>query len=364
MGDDYLWDGKGEPDPEVQRFERLLLRFRHNRPAPNLRVPIPEAHPSPLRRRWLSWPRLAAAAAIVLLMAGTWIARHSRKVGLQVTPKLNANRNDETVGTKPAWDARRLEGNVKVGPALLGESGRLVVGEWLETDATSRARIDMSEIGEVEVEPSTRLRLIETRSNQHRLALARGTIHAWIWAPPRQFFVETPSAVAVDLGCAYSLTVDRTGAALVRVTRGWVGFELAGRESFIPAGALCATRPGIGPGTPYFADAPDVLRMALDKFDFENVSPEARARLLEAVLAPSRARDAFTLWHLLSRVNDAERGRVYRRMAALVPPPAGVTRAGVLKGDKRMLDLWWDSLGLGDTSWWRLWERTWPQQTK
>jgi hypothetical protein len=26
--DDYLWDGSGKPDPEVERLERLLGRFR------------------------------------------------------------------------------------------------------------------------------------------------------------------------------------------------------------------------------------------------------------------------------------------------------------------------------------------------
>ena len=28
MNDDYLWDGSGTPDPDVQRLERLLGRLR------------------------------------------------------------------------------------------------------------------------------------------------------------------------------------------------------------------------------------------------------------------------------------------------------------------------------------------------
>jgi hypothetical protein len=38
--------------------------------------------------------------------------------------------------------------------------------------------------------------------------------------------------------------------------------------------------------------------------------------------------------------------------------PAGVTRDAVLRLDKTAIDLWWESLGLGDTSWWRTWKRT------
>ena len=36
MSDDYLWDGSGEPDPEVERLERLLATLRSDRPAPEL----------------------------------------------------------------------------------------------------------------------------------------------------------------------------------------------------------------------------------------------------------------------------------------------------------------------------------------
>jgi hypothetical protein len=38
-----------------------------------------------------------------------------------------------------------------------------------------------------------------------------------IWAPPRLFFVDTPSAVAADLGCSYTLEVKDDGAGVLRV---------------------------------------------------------------------------------------------------------------------------------------------------
>ena len=34
MKDDYLWDGSGEPDTEVQKLESLLACYRHDQPAP------------------------------------------------------------------------------------------------------------------------------------------------------------------------------------------------------------------------------------------------------------------------------------------------------------------------------------------
>jgi hypothetical protein len=173
--------------------------------------------------------------------------------------------------------------------------------------------------------------------------------------------VDTPSAVAVDLGCIYTLHVDDSGAGLLRTTMGWVGFKLKGRESFIPAGAVCATRPKIGPGTPYFDDATPAFREALSRFDFEATTPEERGTLLGVLIGDARKKDALTFWHLLSRVTDADRPSVFDRLASLAPPPAGVTREGILRLDRPMLDAWWDSLGYGEVFVWRTYERSWSQ---
>lgn len=273
--------------------------------------------------------RLAAVkAALAVLMAGAGL------VAWRSFYPANAS-----------WAVVPLAGAPKVGAAPVGANGRLGVGEWLETDSRSVARIDIGEIGQVKIEPNTRLRLLEARPREQRLSLTRGVMHARLTAPPRLFFVETPSAVAVDLGCEYTLAVNGAGRSFLRVARGQVAFELDGRETVVPAGAHCETRPRIGPGTPAFDDAPAPLRTALERYDFE----KGGAPALASVLAAARRRDAFTLWHLLARVPSPEWDRVYNRLAALVPPPPGVTREGVRRQDPVMLGRW--RVDVEDT-WW------------
>jgi len=164
------------------------------------------------------------------------------------------------------------------------------------------------------------------------------------------------------LGCVYTLHVDDSGAGLLRTTMGWVGFKLGGHESFIPAGAVCATRPKIGPGTPYFEDATPAFLDALSRFDFGENRPEELNALLGIILVDARKSDALTLWHLLSRVSDENRPRVYDRFAALAPPPTDVTREGILRLDRQMLDTWWNSLGYGDIGLWRMYEHDWSKR--
>ncbi len=331
----YLWDGSGEPDPEIVRLETLLGQLRHQGGPP----PLPERKTAPPRRTaWLLGALSAAAAVLLVAVIGRyafWVPRGGWTV--------------QTIAGSPSIGGVRAKSGAVIPP-------RLAVGEWLETDAVSRARIDVGQIGRVDVAPNTRVQLVEARGREHRMALTRGMIHARIWAPPKLFFVNTPSATAIDLGCEYTLQVDDTGGGLIRVTLGWVSFEGNGRESFIPDGAVGATRPGAGPGTPYYDDAPSGYGEALAILDFAAPDDARRAGALDLVVSSARRRDVLTLWHLLSRVQLSERERVYDRLAHLAPPPPGVSREAVLAGDRAALDQWWDSLGL-DATWWKLWKK-------
>jgi hypothetical protein len=328
---DYLWDGSGEPDPEIQRLEAALGPLRGTRPAPRL-GPRWRQPASPFG----GWPALAAAAAVLLGLAAV----------------VTRGRSPEPAS---GWSLAWLEGTSWSGARVARET-HLAVGEWIDT-REGRARLSVGQIGEVRLEPATRVGLRDAGVRSHHLSLARGVLHATIWAPPGRFFVDTPSAVAVDLGCSYTLEVDDAGSGLLRVETGWVGFESRGLQSLVPAGAACPTRPSVGPGTPYFETAPGTLREALAAIDF-GTDPAGRAAALATVLAAARPRDAFSLWHLLSRLDAGSAGRV-RLPRRARSSRRGQHGEGVLRGEGDMRDAWWDELGLGSADFWRGWTTRW-----
>jgi hypothetical protein len=282
-------------------------------------------------------PALAAAAAIVMMVGLMW----------------QGNRN------AASWEVASIHGQPRIGSTALSGAGRLAVGQTLSTDHSSRARMEVGTIGQVTVDTDTRVRLVETRDTRHQLALERGTLHAFIVAPPGQFIVDTPSATAIDLGCVYDLFVDEDGSGLLTVVAGWVAFEDKGRESFVPAGASARTDRSNGPGTPRYDDAEPAFRDALDELD-DSRTGTSKGNPLQVVLERARPRDAMTLWHLISRVPPADRAAVVDALAALVAMPASVTRDAVMRLDQDALDQWWDALGLRDTGWWRTWKTTVP----
>ena len=313
--DDYLWDPSARPDAEVERLERLLRPLAYQE--------RPLAAP-PVRRRFAGrvWVPLAMAAALLLalLVGRAWLREDPH-----------------------AWQVAGLDGAPRVDGGRVDGEERLRPGKWLETDARSRARVELGGIGFAEVGPNSRLSALRSRRGEHRMALRRGTIDAQVWAPPRVFLVETPAALAVDLGCAYLLTVDDDGSGQIHVTSGYVELVNGGRRSVVPAGSVAEMRPGRGPGTPYPAGSPAPLRNALAALDFGAF----RRADLDVALAGSVGPDAAPmLWHLLQRVPAAERGPVYDRLVAVSSLPEGADRAAMLRLDRRALELSQRELGL------------------
>ena len=295
------------------------------------RKPVSEAKPGGWLVNWraLQW---ATAAALLLIVCAGGVIVYRRMMLQPATPPPPCM----------AWPVTSLAGTPRIDGHRIAATGCFEAGELLETDAGARVNVNIPQIGEVEIAPNSRVRLITTNMSEHRLALERGVLRATITAPPRLFFVDTPSAEAIDLGCQYTLEVDDAGIGLLRVTLGWVMLVRDGREAYVPIGAMCETRPGTGPGTPFFEDVSDKFRDALARYDFENGGDEA----LRIVLDEARDRDTFTLWHLLQRVDEPTRALVLNRMIALVGLPRCVTRKGIMQLNKEMLDCWKDELDL------------------
>src|SRR5206468_1765553 len=271
MKDDYLWDPSGTPDADIQRLERLLGRLRTTRPAPPISDTVRRTNTVRLKAdstydadttydkattpvgwrtvRFLA-PSLAAAAAIIVMVALTW----------------------KSTGTGASWSVASLSGTPRIGAGTLTGEGRLAVGQTLVTDATSQARLHVSTIGEVTVDPDTRVRLVETRDGRHRLAL--------------------------------------------------------------------------DPGTPRYDDGAEALLNALDELDYGGDTARRAAALRFVLDHPDTS--AVTLWHLVPRVGEADRGAVVDALADQLAMPRGVTREAILRLDRAALDAWWNELGLGD----------------
>jgi hypothetical protein len=276
----------------------------------------------PVRSPWL------AAAAVVLAVVGGGIVGTLR-----------------TYLPPSEWAVVPLAGAPSVAGTRLADSGALAVGEWLETDAESRAVLTLGRIGSAQIGPGSRIRLERAGLMEHRLTLERGTFRAVVSAPPRIFIVETPAVRATDLGCAYTLEVDSAGSSRLSVIAGSVELRQNGSVTVVPMGLVAEVAVGGRPGTPYSRTLAPTARDALHRIDAGSADDTDLDLVLDAMYRPEddytlRRRSAITLWNMVPRVAPRDRARVYDRLTALFPEPDGVTMEGMLALDRQMMERW------------------------
>lgn len=231
-------------------------------------------------------------------------------------------------------------------------SWTVVGGGALDTTWTEAAgdtmRLEVGRIGQVALAPGSRARLRRGGWNEHRLELERGSLQAVIAAPPRLFFVETPTAVATDLGCAYELEVLPEGGTSLYVTVGWVSLSKGETQALVPAGLRATVGVDGAPSVPYDPELSTEARDALLRLAGGSDTGDDLDLLLAALDALDATRpvpirqqtSGITLWHLISRVAPAERSRLIDALESRAPMPSGVRREGILALDRQMLDRW------------------------
>ncbi len=274
------------------------------------------------RMEWAPWSRALAIAAAVLVVLGLGVVWAS------------------------SWRVETLSGRTTYGGAAF--AGRVALGGTLSTGPGAVARLEVPGLGHVTLEPGGCVRRVRGRGDERRLELERGTLHASINAPPRLFVVGTRVGSAVDLGCAYTLTVDDMDHGRLEVTQGRVLFEQEGIASLVPAGLWCPLGPA-GAGVPRRAYASDAFLASIAATD----DPNCQADDLAPLLARAEASDAITLWHLLPRVRGEVRRQVAERIASLIEVPRDVALERVLALEPAALEAWWNALGVGTLRDWR-----------
>src|SRR5437879_12089877 len=151
FNDPYLWDGSGEPDPEVQRLEKSLAVFAHRSEAPTSPIILPAAGAKSFFSALQNlWPRRSAAVAAIaaFTVASLFLVMHPVPPG----------------PPRPGWEVTRLEGAPLVGKhsmQVTGATAKLEVGELLVNNSTSSATVTVAEIDEIQdgTSPCSRLLL-------------------------------------------------------------------------------------------------------------------------------------------------------------------------------------------------------------
>jgi hypothetical protein len=328
--DDPLWNPEASPDAELARMQRLLAPYGAR--ARGLQVPSL----SPRRRlgaRAAPWA-LAAALVVLLVDAGSRY-RLTWTPGNSWTAVRHQQHNDEA----------RTE---------------LRPGQALVTAPDESATIAVARIGRIALAPGSRLRLVQTGTGRHRVALEYGHMRARIWAPPGYFGVRAASGEVVDLGCDFDLWKRPDGSGRVFVRSGWVSYRVGDEDVLVPEHFGLSFN-GAHAHTPLRPDAPVALARAVDALESviarDGAGSKSAQRAATRVAASARDRDAFSMLSLLSRWPALASTPLYPRLGAALGVRAIEPghRQAWEAGDQNAIDAWWQKIPSQPKRWWTHW---------
>jgi hypothetical protein len=229
--------------------------------------------------------------------------------------------------------------------------GTLAVGQTIDLGTASEASLSIARLGTARVHAGSEVSLRATSSRRHNLQMTRGTMDVSVWAPPSRVVIGTPAGTVIDLGCVFTLTVEKD-VAWVRVDTGWVQLENKFGEMLVPAGASSDMAGDAPPSVPIYDDATADFRAGIQLIE-RGATPKIDFALA-VIDRDARARDVPTLLMLALRSPQMPREALLSRAALLAPPPAPVGKTMDLTDDA--IWQWFDALPLPPSkAWWLNW---------
>jgi len=234
------------------------------------------------------------------------------------------------------WKVTSLSGTPYISNEAMAKLDSIRDGEYIITNDTSRAELLIADIGKVIVEPNTKLMIVKGEDGKNRLSVIYGTIDADMKKVENPVPVDLPSAVAMDDGGSYKLTVDGSGDGLFYVRSGQVEVVSGSKQSVVPAGNLVMTRKDKGVGTPFSENSSSVFKKALFNFDFGNCDVSC----VNTILNYADKNDAVSLVNLIQDVDNEYKNQVYAKVASFVAPPRPIPKDSIPFFDENEIEDW------------------------
>jgi hypothetical protein len=239
------------------------------------------------------------------------------------------------------WHVTKVKGTpvINDGAKSIASFDSLKAGDWIETDDSSKAIITIAGLGQITVEPKSRVKILNSEKGEHKVLLEYGTINTDFSQKSEKFSIETKNSVAWDnnpKGTAYTFSVDNKGDGMILVKNGSVLLESRGKESVVPAGKVCLVQASVGPGTPFSVNASAEFRNALYTYDF---APNGQNTIYNVINTANNS-DMISLINLIPRVNDDVKEQIYSKVSGVVAPPTYIMKDSLRYFDCEKLGEW------------------------
>jgi len=239
-----------------------------------------------------------ASAAVVLLVASIVFLNYKARNFISVEEMSN-------------WKLVNLRGEAFINGV---KSNTVNVGDWIQTDSTSSVVLKIANVGDISIEPNSKVRFVQSDGEVSRIEVLYGTVNTTT-SQADKFVLHSNNMKVQDKGGSYSFKVDEKGNGVIFVNNGIANVESGNKSAVVTDGKFCLYKPEYGVGTPFRKDASKEFQNALFSYDFNNGGVPA----VYYAVANAAPEDYTSLMNLIPRVDDKTKYLVLNKLGKLVP---------------------------------------------
>lgn len=247
-----------------------------------------------LGRNWY-W---IATAAVFLLIVSVVFMNYSSKNVFSVEEMSN-------------WKLISLKGGAIVNGV---RTEKVNVGDWIQTDSVSSVILKIANVGDVSIEPNTKVRFIQSDNNVSRIEVLYGTVNTTT-SQADKFILQSSNMKVQDKGGSYSFKVDDKGNGVIYVNNGIANVESGNKSAVVTDGKFCLYKPEFGVGIPFRKDSKPEFQNALFNYDFNNGGMPS----VYYAIANAMPEDYASLMNLIPRVDEKTKYLVLNKLNRLAP---------------------------------------------
>ncbi len=240
----------------------------------------------------------------------------------------------------------KLYGDIFIDSKKIDNYGMLKPGDWLNSAENSKSRIKLGVLGEIEIEPSTKIKLLQVNASGNYFYLQSGGIKASIWGAPKHLLIDSPTGEIIDFGSTFNYKVNSDKNSILKVESGWAAIHFNSQFVIVPAGNECETNNEIG--IPFSINRSKEFKQKLK--DFENHEVVSMSELIKY----AGKVDLISLWYLLMSSSKNERQEIFNKIKQLDPKAGNVLVGNIIKLDENEMNQLWETLGLGGKNYWKI----------
>ncbi|MCZ7602296.1 MAG: FecR domain-containing protein [Melioribacteraceae bacterium] len=237
--------------------------------------------------------------------------------------------------TNLPWNLKLNYGNYSIVPT--SSASTIDNNQIITTEDSTKVSINIPNAGRVDLRSFSSLKVLKGKDSENIISLTSGRLDAVCKIDDPRLTIITPQAELKIITGNFTASINNVSFLNLETANGILKVSNSKEEITLVQDHKCTISSDGTIGIPYHIAADSSLISLVDKISFGTPSIADFGKVLNI----AQPLDGMTLLYLIPKAKTpADRIPIYQKLNEFYPVVPGITQEGIIKLDKKMLELW------------------------